>query len=390
MSNTKDNIKRGSCPVYKKCGGCQLQNLTYQEQLAFKQKKVSKLLSQFCKVQPIIGMESPFHYRNKVQAAFRTDRNGRIISGVYQSGTHHIVSIDECMIEDAISDKIIVAVRKMLKSFKLTTYDEDTQRGFLRHILVKRGFATNEVMLVLVTGTPVFPSKNNFVKAITKEFPEIKTVVQNINPYRTNLVLGDVQKILYGKGYIEDILCGCKFRISPKSFYQINPIQTEVLYGKAIEFAKLKGNETVLDTYCGIGTIGIIAAKNGAGSVIGVELNKDAVKDAVQNARANDLKNIRFYQGDAGEFMEAASEEDEKPDVVFMDPPRAGSDKKFLSSLIKMSPKTVVYISCNPETMARDLYYLTQNSTYKVRKIQPVDMFPHTSHIETVALLTKI
>lgn len=390
MSNTKDNIKRGSCPVYKKCGGCQLQNLTYQEQLAFKQKKVSKLLSQFCKVQPIIGMESPFHYRNKVQAAFRTDRNGRIISGVYQSGTHRIVSIDECMIEDAIADKIIVAVRKMLKSFKLTTYDEDTQRGFLRHILVKRGFATNEVMLVLVTGTPVFPSKNNFVKAITKEFPEIKTVVQNINPYRTNLVLGDVQKILYGKGYIEDILCGCKFRISPKSFYQINPIQTEVLYGKAIEFAKLKGNETVLDTYCGIGTIGIIAAKNGAGSVIGVELNKDAVKDAVQNARANDLKNIRFYQGDAGEFMEAASEEDEKPDVVFMDPPRTGSDKKFLSSLIKMSPKTVVYISCNPETMARDLYYLTQNSTYKVRKIQPVDMFPHTSHVESVVLLTKV
>lgn len=390
MSNTKDNIKRGSCPVYKKCGGCQLQNLTYQEQLAFKQKKVSKLLSQFCKVQPIIGMESPFHYRNKVQAAFRTDRNGRIISGVYQSGTHRIVSIDECMIEDAIADKIIVTVRKMLKSFKLTTYDEDTQRGFLRHILVKRGFATNEVMLVLVTGTPVFPSKNNFVKAITKEFPEIKTVVQNINPYRTNLVLGDVQKILYGKGYIEDILCGCKFRISPKSFYQINPIQTEVLYGKAIEFAKLKGNETVLDTYCGIGTIGIIAAKNGAGSVIGVELNKDAVKDAVQNARANDLKNIRFYQGDAGEFMEAASEEDEKPDVVFMDPPRAGSDKKFLSSLIKMSPKTVVYISCNPETMARDLYYLTQNSTYKVRKIQPVDMFPHTSHVESVVLLTKV
>ena len=244
-------------------------------------------------------------------------------------------------------------------------------------------------MLVLVTGTPVFPSKNNFVKAITKEFPEIKTVIQNINPYRTNLVLGDVQKILYGKGYIEDILCGCKFRISPKSFYQINPIQTEVLYGKAIEFAKLKGNETVLDTYCGIGTIGIIAAKNGAGSVIGVELNKDAVKDAVQNARANDLKNIRFYQGDAGEFMEFASEEDEKPDVVFMDPPRAGSDKKFLSSLIKMSPKTVVYISCNPETMARDLYYLTQNSTYKVKKIQPVDMFPHTSHVETVVLLSR-
>ena len=241
----------------------------------------------------------------------------------------------------------------------------------------------------MVTGTPVFPSKNNFVKAITKQFPEIKTVVQNINPYRTNLVLGDVQKVLYGKGYIEDILCGCKFRISPKSFYQINPVQTEVLYNKAIEFANLKGKETVLDTYCGIGTIGIVAAKHGAGEVIGVELNKDAVKDAVQNARANNLKNIRFYQGDAGEFMEAVAEESEKPDVVFMDPPRAGSDEKFLSSLIKMSPKTVVYISCNPETLARDLAYIDKNSTYKIQKIQPVDMFPHTAHIECVVVMSR-
>lgn len=389
MSQTKENIKRGSCPVYKKCGGCQLQNLTYDEQLKFKQRKVEKLLSKFCKVDAIIGMETPYHYRNKVQAAFRTDRKGRIISGVYQSGTHNIVAIDECMTEDVTADKIIVAVRKMLKSFKLTTYDEDLQKGFLRHVLVKRGFATNQVMLVLVTGTPVFPSKNNFVKAITKQFPEIKTVVQNINPYRTNLVLGEQQKVLFGKGYIEDILCGCKFRISPKSFYQINPVQTEVLYGKAIDFAELKGNETVLDTYCGIGTIGIIAAKRGAGSVVGVELNKDAVKDAVTNARANDMKNIRFYQGDAGEFMEAVADENEKPEVVFMDPPRAGSDERFLSSLIKMSPKKVVYISCNPETMARDLKYLCENSNYKIRKIQPVDMFPHTAHIETVAMITK-
>ena len=389
MSQTKENIKRGSCPVYKKCGGCQLQNLTYDEQLKFKQRKVEKLLSKFCKVDAIIGMETPYHYRNKVQAAFRTDRKGRVISGVYQSGTHNIVAIDECMTEDVTADKIIVAVRKMLKSFKLTTYDEDLQKGFLRHVLVKRGFATNQVMLVLVTGTPVFPSKNNFVKAITKQFPEIKTVVQNINPCRTNLVLGEQQKVLFGKGYIEDILCGCKFRISPKSFYQINPVQTEVLYGKAIDFAELRGNETVLDTYCGIGTIGIIAAKRGAGSVVGVELNKDAVKDAVTNARANDMKNIRFYQGDAGEFMEAVADENEKPEVVFMDPPRAGSDERFLSSLIKMSPEKVVYISCNPETMARDLKYLCENSNYKIRKIQPVDMFPHTAHIETVAMITK-
>lgn len=390
MSNSKDNIKKGSCPVYKKCGGCQLQNLTYEEQLKYKQNKVKRLLEKFCPVDPIIGMDNPYHYRNKVQAAFWTDKKGKIISGVYQSGTHHIVGIDSCQTEDIIADKIIVAVRKLLPSFKLTTYNEDAGKGFLRHILVKRGFSTNQIMLVLVTGTPVFPSKNNFVKAILKQFPAITTIVQNINPYRTNLVLGNNQKILYGKGYIEDILCECKFRISPKSFYQINPVQTEILYSKAIEFANLNGNETVLDTYCGIGTIGIIAAKHGAGKVIGAELNGDAVRDAIVNARTNNLKNIRFFKADAGEFMHDISSENEKPDVVFMDPPRAGSDTKFLDSLIKMSPNTVVYVSCNPETLARDLEYLTKSSVFKVKKIQPVDMFPHTTHVECVVLLTKV
>lgn len=388
MSNSKEHIKNGSCPVYKKCGGCQLQNLTYSEQLKFKQNKVERLLKKYCKVEPIIGMENPYHYRNKVQAAFRTDRKGKIISGVYQSGTHHIIGIDSCQTEDIYADKIIVAVRKLLPSFKLTTYNEDTGKGFLRHVLIKRGFSTNQIMLVLVTGTSVFPSKNNFVKAILKQFPEITTIIQNINPYNTNLVLGDVQKVLYGKGYIEDILCGCRFRISPKSFYQINPVQTEILYNKAMEFADLKGREIVLDTYCGIGTIGIVAAKRGAGRVIGVELNSDAVRDAITNARANNLKNIRFFKGDAGEFMYEISQEEEKPDVVFMDPPRAGSDVKFLDSLIKMSPKTVVYVSCNPETLTRDIDYLSKNSKYKVQKIQPVDMFPHTAHIECVVSMS--
>lgn len=390
MSNSKNNIKNGSCPVYKKCGGCQLQNLSYQKQLEFKQNKVEKLLKHFAEVEPIIGMKNPYHYRNKVQAAFYTDRRGKIISGVYQSGTHHVVGIDSCQTEDITADKIIVAVRKLLPSFKLTTYNEDTHKGFLRHVLVKRGFATNQVMLVLVTGTPVFPSKNNFVKAITKQFPEITTVVQNVNPYNTNLVLGDNEKVLYGKGYIEDILCGCRFRISPKSFYQINSVQTEILYEKAIEFAELKGSETVLDTYCGIGTIGIIAAKSGAGKVVGVELNGNAVRDAIVNAKANNLKNIRFCKGDAGEFMFEISKENEKPDIVFMDPPRAGSSEKFLKSLIKMSPKKIVYVSCNPETLSRDLEFLLANSKYKAKKIQPVDMFPHTAHVETVCLLSKL
>lgn len=387
--SSKQN-KSNACPVYKKCGGCQLQNLSYPEQLKFKQNKVERLLKKFCKVEPIIGMENPYHYRNKVQAAFYTNKSGKIISGVYQSGTHHVVGIDSCRIEDVIADKIIVAVRKLLPSFKMTTYNEDTGKGFLRHILVKRGFATNQIMLVIVTGTPVFPSKNNFVKAILKEFPEITTIVQNVNNYNTNLVLGENQKVLYGKGYIEDVLCGCRFRISPKSFYQINPVQTEVLYNTAMDYADLKGNETVLDTYCGIGTIGIVAAKRGAGRVIGVELNGDAVRDAIVNARANNLKNIRFYKGDAGEFMYEASDEDEKPDVVFMDPPRAGSDTKFLDSLIKMSPKTVVYVSCNPETLARDLDYVTKHSNYKIRKIRPVDMFPHTAHVECVVLMSRV
>lgn len=389
MSNTKENIRNGSCPVYKKCGGCQLQNLSYNEQLALKQHKVDSLLKNFCKPLPIIGMKNPYHYRNKVQAAFWTDRSGKIISGVYQSGSHHIVGIDNCQIEDSTADKIIVGIRKLLPSFKLTTYNEDTRKGFLRHILVKRGFATNQIMLVLVTGTPVFPSKNNFVKAVLKQFPEITTIIQNVNNYNTNLVLGTNQKVLYGKGYIEDILCSCKFRISAKSFYQINPVQTEILYDTAINYAALQGNETVLDTYCGIGTIGIIAAKRGAGNVIGVELNGDAVRDAVVNTRANDLKNIRFYKGDASDFMVEIAQEDEKPDVVFMDPPRAGSDERFLNSLIKMSPKTVVYVSCNPETLARDLEFVTTHSNYTVQKIQPVDMFPHTSHVECVVLMSK-
>lgn len=389
MSQTKQNIKNGSCPVYKKCGGCQLQNLTYEEQLRYKQNKVIKLLKSFGRVEQIIGMDNPYHYRNKVQAAFFTDRNGKIKSGVYQSGTHRIVNVDDCQIEDKLADEIIVAIRKMLPSFRLTTYNEDTRKGFLRHVLVKRGFSTDQVMVVLVTGTPIFPSKNNFVKALREKFPQITTVVQNIKSFKTNLVLGERQIVLYGKGYIEDELCGCRFRISPKSFYQINPIQTEVLYGKAIEFANLKGDETVLDTYCGVGTIGIIAAKHGAGQVVGVEMNGDAVRDAIQNAKANQLNNIRFFKGDAGEFMESAAEENTKPDIVMMDPPRAGSSVQFLSSLIKMSPSTIVYVSCNPETLARDLEYLRKNSRYRVKKIQPVDMFPHTQHVETVVLLSR-
>lgn len=378
-----------SCPVYRKCGGCQLQNMDYARQLQFKQRKVEGLLGEFHKVEPIIGMEAPYHYRNKVSAAFALTRSKQIISGVYQDSTHRIVPVDQCLIEDQKADEIICSVRRLMKSFQLLPYDEVTQRGFLRHVLVKRGFATNQIMVVLVTGTPIFPAKKRFVEALLKLHPEITTILMNINDRYTSMVLGDQEKMLYGPGKIEDILCGCRFQISAKSFYQINPLQTEILYGKAMEYAGLTGKETVIDAYCGIGTIGLVAAKQGAKKVTGVELNRDAVKDAIGNAKRNRLSNTWFCVGDAGEFMLEMSLEKEPVDVVFMDPPRAGSDQTFLSSLIALSPKKVVYISCNPETQRRDLGYLTAKGDYRVDRIQPVDMFPHTNHVETVCLLTK-
>ncbi|MBE6907967.1 MAG: 23S rRNA (uracil(1939)-C(5))-methyltransferase RlmD [Ruminococcaceae bacterium] len=377
----------GQCPLYKKCGGCQMQNLSYPEQLRWKQSLVQRLLGKFCHVEPIIGMENPRHYRNKVQAAFGLTRDQKIISGVYQSSTHRIVPVESCMIEDRKADEIIVTVRSLLKSFKLQPYQEDRGIGFLRHVLVKRGFASGQIMVVLVTSTPIFPAKNRFVEALRKAHPEITTVLMNVNPYRTSLVLGDAEKVLFGPGYIEDTLCGCVFRISAKSFYQINPVQTERLYSKAIEFAGLTGKETVIDAYCGIGTISLIAAKH-AGHVIGVELNGDAVRDAIVNAKRNRIGNVYFHKADAGAFMEQMAHEGQAADVVFLDPPRAGSDEKFLSSLLVLSPRKVVYISCNPETQERDLQFL-RKSGYRVVRIQPVDMFPHTNHVECVVKLCR-
>lgn len=378
--------KGNGCVLYKKCGGCQLQNMTYPEQLSFKQVKAIKNLGKFCHVEEIIGMENPIRYRNKVQAAFGY-RNGRIISGVYQSSSHNIIPVDECLLEDEIADSIIVTVRKMLPKYKLTSYNEDTGRGFLRHVLVKRSFHTGQTMVVLVSGTPLFPKKDEFVRELISRHGEITTVIHNVNGAKTSLVLGERETVLYGNGYIEDILCGKTFRISAKSFYQINPVQTEVLYGKAVEFAGLTGKERVLDAYCGTGTIGIVAADK-AKEVVGVELNEQAVRDAKVNARLNGTENIRFFAADAGRFMVEAAKAREQFDLVFMDPPRAGSDLNFLKSLVTLSPKRVVYVSCNVETQARDLTFLCKNG-YRVKKIQPVDMFPHTGHVETVVLLSQ-
>lgn len=375
------------CSVSKKCGSCQYQGVPYKEQLAAKQKRMKKLLGKFANVKPIIGMDDPFYYRNKVHAVFDRDKKGNIICGTYEAKTHKVVPIEECMIEDKISQEIIRTIRDMLKSFRIKTYDEDTGYGLLRHVLVRRGFSTDEIMVVLVIGSPIFPSKNNFVKALRKKYPQITTVVLNVNDKKTSMVLGERDIVIYGKGYIRDTLCGCTFRISPQSFYQVNPVQTEILYKTAIEYAGLGRKETVIDAYCGIGTIGLVAAKR-AKNVIGVELNPDAVRDARINAKENKITNARFYQGDAGEFMENMAENGEHADGVFMDPPRTGSDKKFMSSVIKLNPSRIVYISCGPETLARDLEYLTKHG-YDVRKIQPVDMFSFTDHCENICLLTK-
>ena len=378
--------KGNGCPHYKKCGGCHLQNMTYEEQLKYKQIKCIKLLGKFCRVKEIIGMESPEHYRCKVQAAFSKDRTG-IISGVYQSSTHKIVPIDSCFIEDSKCDEIIVTIRKLLKSFKLKPFDENEMTGFLRHVLIRKGYYTGQIMVVLVTGTPVFPSCRSFINALLERHPEITTIVQNVNNKFTSLVLGEKNVTLYGDGYIEDTIFEFKFRISPRSFYQVNPVMTTVLYGKAMEYMDFCGTETVIDAYCGTGTIGIIASKY-AGQVIGVELNADAVRDAKFNAKQNNIKNIEFYTADASDFMMEMAESGKKADAVIMDPPRKGSDEKFMSAVVHLSPSRVVYVSCNPETLARDLKYFIRNG-YKVRKIQPVDMFPHTNHVEVVCLLSK-
>lgn len=384
-----DKSKRDAlCPVYKKCGGCQYMDKPYEWQLKEKENQVRKLLKPFCQIKPIVGMKNPYYYRNKVHAVFDRDRRGNIISGVYEAGTHRVVSVDSCLIEDQQADKIIVTIRSLLKSFKIKIYDEDTQYGLFRHVLIRKGFSTGEIMVVLVTASPVFPSRNNFVKALLKEHPEITTIVQNVNNRGDSMVLGKTDKTLYGKGYIEDKLCGCIFRISPQSFYQVNPIQTEVLYHKVMEYAGLTGKETVIDAYCGTGTIGLIASKN-AKSVIGIELNKDAVRDAVSNARRNAGKNVRFFAGDATEFMVDMAANGEKADVVFLDPPRSGSTRECLDAVVKIGPRRVVYVSCNPETLARDLTYITKKG-YKVNEAVPVDCFPWTGHVEVACCLQRV
>ncbi|MBR4869599.1 MAG: 23S rRNA (uracil(1939)-C(5))-methyltransferase RlmD, partial [Oscillospiraceae bacterium] len=338
--------------------------------------------------EPIVGMEDPMHYRCKVHAAFGRGRDGKTVSGVYQAESHRIVAVENCMIEHEAAGKIVAAVKELLAKFKLQPYDEDRRRGFLRHVMVRVGRFSGEVMVVLVTASRLFPGKKEFVKELLRRCPEITTVVQNINDRATSMVLGKDNETLYGPGRISDSLCGLTFLISPSAFYQVNPVQTEVLYGTAMEFAALTGSELVVDAYCGTGTIGLIAAKN-AGEVVGVELNRDAVKDAALNAKRNGIKNARFFADDAGKFLCRMAQEGQAADVVFMDPPRSGSSEEFLRALRQVKPEKIVYVSCDPDTLRRDLEILTKGGKYTAVRIRGVDMFPYTEHVETVVELKR-
>ena len=374
------------CPVQARCGGCQLSGMAYREQLRLKQKRVTELLGRFGPVEPILGMERPYHYRNKVHAVLGTDRSGLPVSGVYAYGTHRLVPVKSCLLEDRRADAIIRDIVAMLPKYKLRIYNEYTHRGFLRHILVRTGHVSGQLMVVLVTTSREFPGGKAFTEELLSLHPEITTLVMNINQRETSMVLGKTDVVLYGEGWMEDSLCGRVFRISPQSFYQVNAQQAEVLYRTAIDLARLTGTETLLDAYCGTGTIGLCASDRIA-RLIGVELNADAVKDAKENARRNGVENASFFCEDAGRFMTRMAAEGGHADVVLMDPPRAGSDEAFLTSLLTLAPRRVVYVSCNPETQARDLELLVRGG-YRMERIVPVDMFPGTLHTETVAALT--
>ena len=361
-------------------------NLDYESQLALKQKTIRELLGKFDHVNKIIPMRNPYHYRNKVQAVMRFDtRTKRAYTGIFQSTRNSVIPAKECLIEDELLHKITGTVLRLCKRLSIPVCDYKG-KGFLKSVSLRYAFATGEVMLTLISTSDRFPQSEDFVSRIRKAHPEIKTIVLNINPNGIPLTFGNKEKILFGEGYITDILCNKTFRISPQSFYQINPVGTEILYSKAIEFASLKGTETVVDAYCGIGTIGICASGK-IKRLIGIEQNASAVRDANINAGLNNIQNAEFFCGDSGEIMQKIENSGVKIDVVFMDPARAGADRRFLNALRNIAPEKIVYISCNPETLARDLSYLSKD--YRITKIQPVDMFPMTKHIETVVLLSQ-
>ncbi len=384
ISKSKDRIQP-RCGVCTACGGCQFQQLNYPAQLEYKTNKVKTCFKRYkldnVKVNDCIGMDDPYNYRNKIQVPIGRDPHGHIVTGFYRNGTHKIIPIDECHIEDKRASSIINEFKRLIKDFRYEPYNEDNRSGLFRHILIRTSYHYDEIMVTLVTTVDEFKGKNNFVKEFIKRCPSIKTIVQNVNPRDTNVILGEKERILFGSGTIKDSILGVDFIISSKSFFQVNPIQVEKLYQTAIDYAELKDSDDVFDAYCGIGTISLIASKY-VRHVLGVEIVKDAIKDANKNKKLNGITNADFICDDAGNAIEKLLDKGKHFDVVFVDPPRKGLDDKFINSLLNVKPKKIIYVSCDPETLARDVAILSKE--YVIDKIQPVDMFPMTHHVETV------
>ncbi|MGR3205559.1 23S rRNA (uracil(1939)-C(5))-methyltransferase RlmD [Bacillus glycinifermentans] len=382
---------KAPCPIYKQCGGCQLQHINYEGQLLYKQKQVKDVLERIGKldlsrvtVHPTLGMEDPWNYRNKAQVPVGT-REGGLVAGFYQQRSHEIIDMNKCLIQQSENDRVVQAIKEICNRYGIKAYDEERHKGWLRHIMVRYGVATGEMMVVFITKTNDFPHKNAIMKEITASFPHVKSIVQNINPKKTNVIFGDETTVIWGEEYIYDTIGDIKFAISARSFYQVNPEQTKVLYDKALEYAELNGEETVIDAYCGIGTISLFLAKQ-AKKVYGVEIVPEAIEDAKRNAELNGIKNAEFEVGEAEVVIPKWYEEGISADTLVVDPPRKGCDEALLRTILEMKPKRVVYVSCNPGTLARDLRVL-EDGGYVTLEVQPVDMFPHTAHVECVAVL---
>ena len=373
------------CKICTSCGGCQYQQLDYKAQLKYKTKRVKEALTRIAHVKqevlPCLGAEHPYNYRNKIQVPFVKDKKGVVKFGFYKENPHIIMPVKECAIEDRRAAPILWDIKLLLEDMNISCYNEDSGKGILRYVLIRTSYHYDELMVVLVTSQMNFPGQRNFVNELVARHPEITTIVENVNSRHTNVILGNQEKVLYGPGHIKDDILGLTFEISASSFFQVNPEQVEKLYASALNLIDFNKKEVVLDAYSGVGTIGLIAARN-AKKVISVEINKSAHKNAIENAKRNNIDNIEFYCADAGEFI---SKFDGDIDVLIMDPPRSGSDEIFLSTVMNKRVKKIVYVSCNPETLARDIQYLS--SMYEVNYVQPVDMFPMTAHVETVVSL---
>lgn len=387
---SKDRVEP-ICVIEHECGGCQIQSIDYNKQLEIKKNTVINNIKRIGGLENVlihdtIGMENPYRYRNKAQYPVKSYDN-KIDIGFYKINTHEIVDTERCYIQHDVNDEVTKLVKEYMIKFNVSGYDEKSGKGIIRHILTKTSFRTNDVMVVIITNGSKLPFKEKLIDILTNNIKSIKSIVQNINNKRNNVILGEKSKTLWGEGKIIDYISDLKFNISPQSFFQVNPIQTEVLYNKALEYTDLSGDETVFDIYCGIGTISLFLAKK-AKKVYGIEIVEKAIEDAKENARINNIDNAEFYAGKAEEVFPKLYKEGIKADVIVVDPPRKGCEESVLETIVKMNPSKVVYVSCNPSTLARDLKYLDEKG-YKTVKVQPVDMFPHTMHVETVVLIEK-